>query len=138
MLDNLDPKEPRTPKTRETPIEQRPLADREVPLTGRAGAASLHAWLDGEMPESAARVGDVTRDVDFWVRLEGDLKARRQMSAPADLQGRIMNAIGTASPASAAKWYARNVTLTVPVATAAATGLFLLGLLAGVAYYYAR
>jgi hypothetical protein len=138
MLDNLDPNEPRLPKTRETPAESRPLADREVPLTGRAGAASLHAWLDGEMPESAARVGDVTRDVDFWVRLEGDLKARRQMSAPADLQSRIMSAIGTASPAAASKWYAKNVTMTVSMAAATSIGLFLFGLLAGVAIYYAR
>ena len=108
MLDNLDPNEPRTPKTRETPIEQRPLADREVPLTGRAGAATLHAWLDGEMPESAARHSNVARDVDFWLRLDRDLQVRRQMTTPAHVYEQIMAALPAAVPSAATKWYSRT------------------------------
>jgi hypothetical protein len=138
MLDNLDPNEPRTPKTRETPIEQRPLADREVPLTGRPGAATLHAWLDGEMPESAARHSDVSRDVDFWLRLDRDLQVRRQMTTPAHVYEQIMAALPSAVPATATKWYSRSFTTTVSTAAIAATGVFFLGLMIGIALYFAR
>ena len=138
MLDNLDPNEPRTPKTRETPIEQRPLADREVPLTGRAGAATLNAWLDGEMPESAARLGDAARDVDFWLRLDRDLQVRRQMTTPAHVYDAIMQALPASVPMATTKWYGRRFTMSVSTATAAAAGLFLMGLLAGMAFYFAR
>ena len=106
MMDNLDPNEPRIPKTRETPVE-RPLADREVPLTGRAGAATLNAWLDGEVPESAARHGDMARDVDFWKRLQGELSARRAVTTPAHVQSQIMASLPALAPGAAVKWYQR-------------------------------
>ena len=39
---------------------ERPLADREVPLGPPSSTIStaVHAWLDGETPESNARRGD--------------------------------------------------------------------------------
>ncbi len=43
--------------------EERPLADREVPLghqeqDARVLAPAVHAWLDGELPEASVRKGD--------------------------------------------------------------------------------
>ena len=134
MHDNLDPNEPRTPKTRETPVEQRPLADREVPLTSRAGAATLHAWLDGEMPESAARVGDTVRDVDFWMRLDRELVVRRGMTTPSHVYGQIMAALPTAAPSAAAKWYQKPVTVTPMTAAAVAAGTLALGIAIGASF----
>jgi len=132
MMDNLDPNEPRLPKTRETPVE-RPLADREVPLTGRAGAATLNAWLDGEVPESAARSGDMARDVDFWKRLDGELTARRAITTPAHVYGQIMASLPTTVPAASAKWYTKPMTVNPLVAAAAAAGTLALGIALGAA-----
>jgi len=132
MLDNLDPNEPRAPKTRETPVE-RPLADREVPLSTRAGAATLHAWLDGEVPETAARHGDMTRDVDFWKRLDRELTARREMTTPAHIFGQIMASLPVAAPAASAKWYQKPMSVSPIAVAAAAAGTLALGMALGAA-----
>ena len=132
MHDNLDPTEPRIPKTRETPVE-RPLADREVPLTTRAGAATLHAWLDGEVPESAARHGDMSRDVDFWNRLDRELTARREMTTPAHIYGQIMASLPVAAPAVSAQWYAKPMSVSPLAVAAAAAGTLAIGMALGAA-----
>jgi len=132
MHDNLDPNEPRIPKTRETPVE-RPLADREVPLTSRAGAATLHAWLDGELPEGAARHGDMSRDVDFWKRLDGELVSRREMTTPAHIYGQIMASLPVAAPAVSAKWYAKPMSVSPIAVAAAAAGTLAIGMALGAA-----
>ena len=81
MLDNLDPRDSRSDEPARTrgdaPAPGRPVSDREVPLTGRTATADIHAWLDGEVPESAVRRADTARDVDFWNRLEKDVEVRR-------------------------------------------------------------
>jgi hypothetical protein len=138
MLDNLDPNEPRTPKTRETPIEQRPVADREVPLIGRAGSATLHAWLDGEMPESAARHGDAARDVDFWMRLDRELLVRRQMTTPTHVYDQIMAALPSTAPEREVAWFRKPVTVTPVVAIGAAAGTLALGMVLGAALLKGR
>ena len=132
MHDHLDPNEPRIPKTRETPVE-RPMADREVPLTTRAGAATLHAWLDGEVPESAARHGDMSRDVDFWNRLDRELTARREMTTPAHIYGQIMASLPVAAPAVSAKWYAKPMSVSPIAVAAAAAGTLAIGMALGAA-----
>jgi hypothetical protein len=132
MMDNLDPNEPRTPKTRETPVE-RPLADREVPLTGRPGAATLNAWLDGEMPESAARHGEMARDVDFWKRMDRELSVRRAATTPSHIFGQIMAALPSTAPAAASKWYQKPMAVNPLVAAAAAAGTLALGIALGAA-----
>ena len=108
MHDNLDPNEPRIPKTRETPVE-RPLADREVPLTSRAGAATLHAWLDGE------------------------LVSRREMTTPAHIYGQIMASLPVAAPAVSAKWYAKPMSVSPIAVAAAAAGTLAIGMALGAA-----
>ena len=59
MLDNLNPHndgERSSERAHRSPSsEARPVADREVPLSRRTTPAQVHAWLDGELPESAVR-----------------------------------------------------------------------------------
>lgn len=137
MLDHLDPNEPVTPKTRETPIEQRPLTDREVPLAGSTGSATLHAWLDGELPESAVLHGVMARDVDFWLRLDRELQGRRQMKTPAQVFERIMDALPHNTPAAEVRWQQKPLTVTPVIAIAIAGGALATGFLLG-ALFFAR
>lgn len=134
MLDNLDPRERRTdessPATHEAPAG-RPLADREVPLTGRATPPSVHAWLDGELPESALRQhADVARDVDFWLRIEREVEVRREMKTPVHVYRQIMDALPATAP-RATPWWRRSFTVTPLMALAAAVGALIVGVAIG-------
>jgi hypothetical protein len=94
MLDDLHPDD--LPEvSRRTPNAQRPPTDREVPLGPPpvAIADSVHAWLDGEESEGAARRGDGGRDVELWRRLEVDVARRRRLRTPPGLEARVMAAI---------------------------------------------
>jgi hypothetical protein len=140
MLDNLDPRERRTeqpgPTSRET-SDARPLADREVPLDGRATPASIHAWLDGELPVNAVRHGDAARDVDFWLRIEREVEVRRKMKTPVHVYRQIMEALPQAVP-QAVPWWRRPFTVTPLLAFAAAVGALALGVVIGAAMLRAR
>ena len=135
MLDNLDPTERRsevsTPKARETPVA-RPLSDREVPLAGDPRTATIHAWLDGEVPETEARTRATARDVDFWLRIEKEVEVRREMKTPAHVYRQIMEALPEDAPA-ALPWYKRTVTVTPMVAMAATAGAVAVGMAIGAA-----
>ena len=66
--------------------EARPLTDREVPL-GRPGmSAELHAWLDGELPESSVRKAELTRDVELWSRVNEETARRREIQTAHNLE----------------------------------------------------
>jgi hypothetical protein len=125
-------------RKRERPEQsERPLADREVPLGPPRTAISeaVHAWLDGEAPESSVRRGDSARDVEFWKRLDEDLAARRRLRTPAHLQAQIMNALPMHAPQLITPWWRREfvvtptnaiiVATTLVVVAAAATALLL-------------
>ncbi len=103
----------------------RPLADREVPLgpPSTSIADAVHAWLDGEAPESQARRGDSARHVDFWKRLDEDLAARRRLRMPAHLHARIMNALPMTAPTLITPWWRREFVITPTNAIMAATTL---------------
>jgi hypothetical protein len=115
--------------------KQRPLADREVPLgpTNTTLADSVHAWLDGDIPETSVRRGGSARVVEFWKRLDGDLAVRRRLRTPAHLQARIMNALPMTRPQIITPWWQREYVVTpsnalvaaatLMAATAAATAL---------------
>jgi len=139
MLDNFDPQERRsdvdTPKTRETPAAR--LSDREVPLAGDPRTATLNAWLDGEVPESEARAGATTRDVEFWLRIEKEVEVRREMTTPVHVYRQIMEALPDDAPA-ALPWYKRQVTVTPMVAMAATAGAVAVGMAIGAALTRAR
>ena len=84
---------------RRTQGTTRPPADREVPIgpPPTAIADAVHAWLDGDGTESAARRGDGARDVELWRRLEADVVRRRRLRTPPGLEQRVMAAIANLS-----------------------------------------
>ncbi|MFL5605104.1 MAG: hypothetical protein ACJ8AD_01540 [Gemmatimonadaceae bacterium] len=103
---------------------ERPLADREVPLgpPSTSIADAVHAWLDGDAPESQARRAD-SRDVDFWKKLDEDLAARRRLRTPAHLQAQIMNALPMHAPTMITPWWRREFVVTPTNAVIAAATL---------------
>ena len=104
---------------------QRPPADREVPIGPPSStiAHAVHAWLDGMTPERDARVGEWSRDVDFWKRLDDDLASRRRMRTPIGLQARIMEAIPQHPPVVITPWWKREFVVTPTGALMAAAAL---------------
>jgi hypothetical protein len=140
MLDNLDPRERRidqpTPASREAPAA-RPIADREVPLNGRATPEMIHAWLDGEVSETVVRHGEAVRDVDFWLRIEREVHVRREMKTPVHVMERIMESLPAARP-EAAPWWRRQITMSPMIAVAAAIGAAAVGAALSVAVLRAR
>jgi hypothetical protein len=87
----------------------------------------VHAWLDGEIPESSVHGAEATRHMEFWKHLDGDLEVRRQARAPTDLADRIMAALPTTAPSAAVSWRNRAVTMNPVAVAAAAAGLVALG-----------
>ena len=140
MLDNIDPREHRTPpepRSRETE-RPAPMSDREVPLTGRGTPAAVHAWLDGELPESAVRQGDTTRDVEFWLRIDREVQVRRQLTTPVHVFEQIMDALPADAPPAVMSWWARPFTITPAVAVAATASALAMGLVIGATVLRAR
>ena len=91
----------------------RPLADREVPLGQRDGmSASLHAWLDGELPEAAVRKGDTARDAEMWRRINSEATQLRHLRTPAGLADSIMAALPQTAPQLITPWYQREFVMT--------------------------
>lgn len=135
MHDDLTPRDGREDANRsraqETPEvgQSRParLSDREVPIELTRTPDQIHAWLDGEMPESSVRGAEATRHVEFWKRLDRDLEVRRQAHAPVDLAERIMAVLPTTTPQLAAPWWNREVSMNPVAVAAAAAGLLTLG-----------
>ena len=112
-------------RKRENGQPERPLADREVPLTPPTAtiADAVHAWLDGEAPESSVRRGEWSRDVGFWKKIDEDLAARRRLKTPAHLQAQIMNALPMHAPQIITPWWRRELVVTPGTAIAAAAAL---------------
>jgi hypothetical protein len=108
---------------------QRPLADREVPLGGgeaeeaRILAPSVHAWLDGELPETTARRGTAARDVEFWNRINTEAERRRRLKTPAHVQAQIMAALPQTAPQIITPWFRREFVITPSAAVTAALAL---------------
>lgn len=103
--------------------ETRPLADREVPLSRRTTPPAVHAWLDGELPESAVRRGDYARDVEFWSRINEAAEARREVRTPVHVQAAIMAALPQSAPQVISPWYRREFVVSPLAALGAAVGL---------------
>lgn len=82
------------------------LTDREVPLPGAMAADSptdqVFGWLDGEVPELAARKAD-SRRVEFWKRVDLEADRLRNTRAPAHLAAQIMAAIPVREPGPGAR-----------------------------------
>lgn len=104
--------------------EIRPVVEREVPLgqqAERALASSVHAWLDGELPEAAVRKGDTARDVEFWRGLSDQMEVTRRMRTPSHIEAQIMAALPHHAPAAViTPWHRREFVIT-PVAAVTTT-----------------
>src|SRR5215475_11752781 len=115
-------------RARKRTEEERPLADREVPLghqeqDARVLAPAVHAWLDGELPEASVRKGETGRDVEFWKHINGEVERRRRMMTPTYLEAQIMSALPQSAPKLITPWYRREFVITPARAVGAATGL---------------
>ena len=136
MLDDLNPQggrgESQAPKRARE--QRQPLTDREVPLEQARNMAPIHAWLDGEVPESAVRTAESARDVDFWRKVTEETTRRRMTKTPAYLEAQIMAALPTDRTADGVQtWWAREVTMTPATAAVAAASLLAVGAAATVA-----
>ena len=129
MMDNLnthdDGAERASERAHRAP-ESRPLADREVPLGRRTTPPAVHAWLDGELPESAVRRGEYVRDVEFWSEITRQASARREVRTPTHVQAAIMAALPQTAPALVSPWYRREFLISPLAALGAAVGLLAL------------
>lgn len=126
MLDNLNPGTPRDGRDGkkagaarpQRDHEVRPVVEREVPLgqhAERSLASSVHAWLDGELPEAAVRRGETAQDVEFWRNLSDQMDRPRRMRTPAHIEAQIMAALPHHAPALITPWFRREFVIT-PVA----------------------
>ena len=119
--------EAKRPSSRE-PVRR--VSDREVPIGGTEGTHTsdlVHAWLDGELPETAVAGADATRQIEFWKRVDRDLEQRRYLVTPADLTQKIMDALPATAPATATPWWSRPIAMSPIAVAAAATSLLALG-----------
>jgi hypothetical protein len=108
----------------------RRVSDREVPIGGTVGTGTsdlVHAWLDGEIPETAVAGADAARQVEFWKRVDRDLESRRYMQTPAYVTQKIMDALPATAPATATPWWSRPIAMSPIAVAAAATSLLALG-----------
>jgi hypothetical protein len=103
------------------------MADREVPIELTRTPDLVHAWLDGEIPESSVRGAEAVRHVEFWKRLDNDLETRRQAHAPVDLTERIMAVLPATAPRLVMPWWHRPIEMNPLAVAAAAAGLLALG-----------
>ena len=135
MLDDLNPgardgrdghKEAPAKARKDKDREVRSTVEREVPLgqhEDRVLAPSVHAWLDGELPEAAVRKGDTARDVEFWRNLNGQMERARRMRTPEHVESQIMAALPHHAPQIITPWYEREFVITPFAAVAATAGI---------------
>ena len=135
MLDDLNPQDSRPAggEAQHRARAERPLTDREVPIGQSRTAASIHAWLDGELPESAVRTADSARDVEFWRKVTEETERYRAVRTPAHLEAQIMAALPMQTMDGGTAWWQREVVVTPATAAAAAASLLAVGAAATVA-----
>lgn len=139
MLDDMNTQGSRSSGGEKSPqragAERQPLTDREVPLGQSRTSAAIHAWLDGEMPESAVRTAETARDVDFWLKITEETERRRAMRPSADLEAQIMAALPADMTTADGHptWWRKEVTMTPGTAAVAAASLLAAGAAATVA-----
>ncbi len=80
------------------------ITDREVPLSNQETSPAVHAWLDGELPESAVRLGDTAREVEFWKRMNVEVDRRREMRTPPYVYEQIMSSLPERAPSASTRW----------------------------------
>jgi hypothetical protein len=130
MIDNLDPRdrgiEQHRDKARQTPEPR--LSDQEVPIGKHRTPQSVQAWLDGDLPEAAARRGSAASDVEFWKRINEEAERRRRMRTPVHVQQRIMNALPQTTPRIITPWWRRPLAVTPTALLLAGMGILVVGM----------
>jgi len=122
MRDDLTPDLPRPSRESQKPGASRarrdrevpPVVERDVPDTGRRLSSEMHAWLDGELPEAAARASDAP-DVDFWHGVTQHIERSRRLRTPEHVEAQIMSALPHHPPQLISPWWRREFVVT-PVA----------------------
>jgi hypothetical protein len=129
MIDNLDPRERGIErgrdKARQSPAPR--MSDREVPLGKHRTPQAVQAWLDGDLPEAAARRGAAAEDVDFWKRINEESEKRRRMRTPVHVQQRIMEALPQTTPRVITPWWRRPLAVTPSKLLLVGLGILALG-----------
>ncbi|HEX8718794.1 MAG TPA: hypothetical protein VF722_17635 [Gemmatimonadaceae bacterium] len=92
--------------------------------------ADIHAWLDGEVPESAVRRADTAHDVEFWNRIEKDVEVRRQMKTPVHVYAQIMDSLPEKVP-QVTPWWRTEHAVSPMLLIAAGVGLLAVGVAVG-------
>jgi anti-sigma factor RsiW len=120
----------------------RQVSDREVPLShqepdARVLSPALHAWLDGELPEAAARKASSGRDVELWKNINAEVDQRRHMRTPTYLEARIMDKLPQSAPRLNSPWWRREFVVTPVAAVGAAAALIVIaaGIAAGIVFF---
>jgi hypothetical protein len=108
-----------------------PLTDREVPLGLARTPVAVHQWLDGDLPESTVRQGEMVRHVEFWNRVGAQAEARRQMRTPEYLTAQIMQALPQGTPTVSTRWWQRRVELSPMLLAAVGASVLALGVVVG-------
>lgn len=108
-----------------------PLTDREVPLGLARTPVAVHQWLDGDLPESSVRQGEMVRHVEFWNRVGAQAEARRQMRTPEYLTAQIMQALPQGTPRTDTRWWQRRVELSPMMLAAVGASVLALGVVVG-------
>lgn len=128
MIDNLDPRdrgiERSREKGRQSPAPR--VSDKEVPLGKHRTPQSVQAWLDGDLPEAAARRGDAVRDVDLWKQINEETEKRRRMRTPVHVQHRIMESLPQSAP-QITPWWRRPLSMTPTALLLVGLGILALG-----------
>jgi hypothetical protein len=143
MLDDLNPDLPRAPREGRSQPEPRakkerevhPVVEREVPFgqpQDRVLANSVHAWLDGELPEAAVRTGDTARDVAFWRGFTRQMEQSRRLRTPEHVEAQIMAALPHHPPQLISPWWRREFVITPMAAVSVGAALMALAATAAV------
>lgn len=131
MIDDMNPgpafEHPgqKRPRSDDRPVS--PLAKGEVPLGhahDRPLDETVQAWLDGELPEAAARRSESSKDLEFWRGLDSEMARVRRMRTPQHVEAQIMAALPTHPPAAViTPWYRREFVITPVAAVLVGAGL---------------
>ncbi len=107
-------------------VQAQRVADREVPLGQHPDHTlprTVHAWLDGELPEAAVRKSENPKDVEFWRGLDAEMARVRRMRTPSHVEAQIMAALPTHAPSLITPWYKREFVITPGMALLGALSL---------------
>lgn len=109
--------------------EVHPVVEREIPLgtkSERSLDSSVHAWLDGELPEAAVRSGSTAKDVEFWRGITRTVDRSRLVRTPEHVEAQIMAALPHHAPQMITPWFRREFVVTPMAAVSVGAALMAL------------